>query len=98
MASSRGTTHVDSRPSGADVFVMGQRVGRTPVDVEDRLVFPVHYPSSLAALYGRIVLERPGCDRIVRTVGLSAANEGLVVDLDCGPRPGPEAPTAATGE
>lgn len=92
VTSSRGTTHVDSRPSGADVFVMGEHVGRTPLDVEDRSIFPVHYPPSLAALYGRIVLERPGCDRVVRTVDLRAANEGIVVDLHCVPTPTHETP------
>jgi hypothetical protein len=99
VASSRGTTRVESVPSGAEVFVMGERLGTTPLEVEDRLIFPVSYPSTKAELYGRVVLQREGCEAVARLVDLRAANEGLVVELVCGKEvsspespPEPEAP------
>lgn len=77
------------------MFVMGEHVGTTPLEIEDRLIFPVQYPSSKAALYGRIVLERTGCERAVRRVDLAAANEGMmVIELECADSMPPEAPPA----
>jgi hypothetical protein len=83
LPSSRGTTRVDSIPSGATVIVMGQVVGTTPVEVPDRLIFPTDFLSSQAELYGRIVLERTGCERAVRSIDLEAANAGIDVELVC---------------
>jgi hypothetical protein len=84
LPSSRGTTRVDSIPSGAEVFVMGNRVGTTPLEVEDARVYPVQYPSELAPLYGKLVLRHPGCEELVQNLDLRAANEGVVAHLGCG--------------
>jgi hypothetical protein len=62
---------------------MGVLVGKTPLEVEDRLVFPVAYPRDKADLYGKIVLRHEGCETVVRSLDLRASNEGLVVELDC---------------
>lgn len=83
VASSRGVTRVDSIPQGAQVFVMGERVGVTPVEIEDRLIFPVTYPAERAALYGRVVLEHEGCEPTSRAIDLTATNEGTTIELSC---------------
>lgn len=87
LASSRDTTRVESNPPGAEVYVMGERLGTTPLEVEDRLVYPVHYPREKAELYGRIELRKDGCETTVRALDLRASNEGLVVELRCAETP-----------
>lgn len=83
LAPSSGVTRVDSIPQGAEVFVMGESVGVTPLEIEDRLIYPVSYPAARAALYGRVVLEHAGCERTSRPIDLAAANDGVVVELRC---------------
>ncbi len=100
VASSSGSTRVESVPAGAEVFAMGERLGTTPLDVEDARVFPVHYPRELAPVYGKIVLRHPGCEDLVRDLDLRAANEGIVAQLACpgavGESPAARAAPAAT--
>lgn len=85
LASSGSTTRVESVPPGAEVFVMGESLGVTPLEVDDRLVFPVDYPRDRADLYGKIVLRKEGCETVVRSLDLRAANEGIVEELHCNP-------------
>jgi len=89
LASSSGSTHVESVPPGAEVFAMGEKLGTTPLDVENARVFPVDYPRELAASYGKIVLRFPGCEDLVRNLDLRSANEGITAKLTC---------TGASGE
>lgn len=82
--SSSGSTHVESVPSGAEVFVMGQRVGVTPLELEDARAFPMRYPPEQRALYGRVVLRKEGCREYVVPLSVEASNHGIVAQLDCG--------------
>lgn len=82
--SSRGTTHVESVPSGAEVFVMGERVGVTPLELEDARAFPMRYSPEQRALYGRVVLRKEGCREYVVPLSVEALNHGIVAQLDCG--------------
>jgi hypothetical protein len=98
FVSGSGSTRVESVPTGAEVYVMGERLGTTPLDVADARLFPVHYPRELSDLYGKVVLRHPGCEELVRAVDLQAANEGISASLVCGDtdadgdRPSAEAP------
>lgn len=49
---------VDSVPTGAEVYVMGDKVGVTPLEISRKDVFPNTYPSNKESLYGRIILKR----------------------------------------
>ncbi len=62
---------------------MGERVGITPLDVEDRMVFPVDYSRDKAHLYGKILLRKESCEDSVHPLNLKVANQGLVVELRC---------------
>ncbi len=75
---------VDSVPSGAEVYVMGDKVGVTPLEISRKDVFPNTYPGNKESLYGRIMLRKEGCSDYTRTVSGEITNSGLHAKLDCG--------------
>lgn len=92
-----GRIAIASDPPGAEVYVMGRRVGVTPLSVEQRLIFPPTYPSDQQALYGMVELRRTGCTPVQRAVSVRGVARGVEVKLDCaaGTRPAAEAAPAA---
>lgn len=75
---------VDSVPSGAEVYVMGEKLGVTPLQINRKDVFPNIYPREKESMYGRIVLKKEGCSDITRTVSAEISNAGLHAKLVCG--------------
>ena len=75
---------VESTPSGAEVYVMGEKVGVTPLEISRREVFPNTYPKDKESVYGRIILKKEGCSDFTRTVSADISNAGLHAQLDCG--------------
>lgn len=90
-----GRIDVSSEPPGAEVYVMGDMIGVTPLTLEQTRVFPLTYPSEKQALYGKIELRKPGCQPAVRAVSTRAVAEGIRVTLDCAGAPQPAAHTQA---
>ncbi len=87
---------VESVPAGADVYVMGEKIGVTPMTVTHHDVFPNIYPSEKVSVYGRITLKKEGCLDFTRTVSGEISNNGLHAKLDCGvANPAPSADTVA---
>lgn len=74
---------VESIPPGADVYVMGKKVGVTPLEIGRNQVFPNTYPSEKESAYGRITLKKEGCFDFTRTVSAEIGNSGLHAKLDC---------------
>lgn len=75
---------IESVPSTADVYVMGEKVGVTPLEISRKDVFPNAYPSDKESVYGRITLKKEGCADFTRTVSAEIGNAGLHAKLDCG--------------
>jgi PEGA domain len=75
---------VESVPSGAEVYVMGEKVGVTPLQINRKEVFPNTYPRDKESVYGRIILKKEGCSDFTRTVSAEISNAGLHAQLDCG--------------
>lgn len=75
---------VQSDPPGADVYVMGEKVGVTPLSVPQDLIFPVTYPAAKQDLYGTLTLRKTGCVDSVRRVSTGAVSRGVHVKLECG--------------
>jgi hypothetical protein len=75
---------IESVPSGAEVYVMGEKVGVTPLQINHKDVFPNTYPRDKESVYGRITLKKEGCADITRTVSAEISNAGLHAQLDCG--------------
>jgi hypothetical protein len=75
---------IESDPTGAEVYVMGEKVGVTPLQVSHKDVFPIVYPREKVAVYGRIILRKAGCLDFTRTVNAEISNLGLRAQLDCG--------------
>jgi PEGA domain len=75
---------VDSVPSGADVYVMGEKVGVTPLEISRKEVFPNTFPGNKESVYGRITVKKEGCSDYTRTVNAEISNNGLHAKLDCG--------------
>jgi hypothetical protein len=88
-----GRVDVTSEPPGAEVYVMGERAGVTPLTLEQARVFPLTYPSEKQALYGKVELRKAGCQPAVRAVSTGAVAEGIRVMLDCGGARQPPAQT-----
>jgi hypothetical protein len=74
---------VESVPTGADVYVMGEKIGVTPLMINRKDVFPNTYPSEKVSVYGRITLRKQGCADLTRTVSAEISNNGLHAKLDC---------------
>jgi PEGA domain len=75
---------VESVPSGAEVYVMGEKIGLTPLQINRKEVFPNTYPRDKESMYGRITLKKEGCSDLTRTVSAEISNAGLHAKLDCG--------------
>lgn len=74
---------VDSEPSGAAIYVMGESVATTPAVIDLSTVYPVTYAPESQDDYGRITLKRAGCDDRVITVSPRMISSGLKTKLDC---------------
>jgi hypothetical protein len=75
---------VESVPTGAEVYVMGEKVGVTPLEINRKEVFPNTYPRDKESVYGRIIIKKEGCSDFTRTVSAEISNAGLHARLDCG--------------
>ena len=86
---------IDSDPSRAEIYVMGEKIGVTPVAIRRKDVFPVTYPKEKEFLYGKVTLKKEGCSNFTRTVDQQMIDAGLRAQLDCGnitakPSPAPK--------
>jgi len=84
MGTKPGRVDVSSDPAGADVYVMGSKVGVTPLTVDQDAIFPLTYPAEKQALYGMVELRKAGCLPARQNVSTRAVSRGLHVKLDCG--------------
>lgn len=85
---------IDSIPSGAEVQVMGEVKGKTPMQLPTKAVFPVTYAPELQPLYGRVRLIHPGCVPYETTVSTASLENGIKARLQCDNAPA--APTETT--
>ena len=74
---------VKSKPAGAEVYVMGDLLGLTPLEFPASRVFPVVYPPEKQQLYGRVVLVREGCIKKTVPVSTGRLASGIHVKLQC---------------
>ncbi|MEO6974639.1 MAG: PEGA domain-containing protein [Gallionella sp.] len=75
---------IESIPPGADVYVMGENIGATPIMIKRDRVFPNLYPKEKESLYGKVTLRKAGCLDFTRTISTEIGNYGLHAKLDCG--------------
>lgn len=74
---------VTSTPPGATVYVMGEALGTTPLEIQREQVFPSHYPSQLQAEYGFVTLEHHGCKPYRKSISNKILEDDLVAKLNC---------------
>ncbi|HQT26765.1 MAG TPA: PEGA domain-containing protein, partial [Burkholderiales bacterium] len=84
QSNSNNPIRIQSVPTGADVYVMGEKVGTTPLKIEQKDVFPNSYPKEKQDLYGKVTLKKAGCSDYVKTVNTKIIDVGLKARLDCG--------------
>lgn len=75
--------NVSSTPSGATVYVMGEPLGVTPLDIRKEQIFPGTYPSQLQNEYGIVTLEYQGCETYRKTINNTILEDGLNAKLKC---------------
>jgi hypothetical protein len=90
LGSQPGYVQITSDPSGAEVYVMGEKTGVTPLRVEQAAVFPPAYSEDKKHLYGTVELRRTGCSNSLQRVSSTAIARGVHVKLDCGAAAGKE--------
>lgn len=74
---------VISEPLEAEVYVMDKLVGHTPLELSIRKIFPVTYPPEKEHLYGKVVLIKKGCEKMVVPVSMKRLSEGVHARLEC---------------
>lgn len=74
---------IDSTPAGADVTVMGEHKGVTPLELSSTKLFPATYPADKQALYGKVRISYPGCAPQELPISSRALEKGLHVKLEC---------------
>jgi len=74
---------VKSEPSGASVYVMGEKVGLTPLSVDVDNIYPVTYSQDEQEFYGKIILKHEGCSDKTVKVSTGMVSGGLKTNLDC---------------
>lgn len=84
QSNSNNPIKIESTPTGADVYVMGQKVGTTPLKIEQKDVFPNNYSKDKQDLYGKVTLKKAGCSDYTKTVNSKIIEVGLKAKLDCG--------------
>ena len=86
---------IESEPSGADIYVMGENVGVTPLQISHKDVFPNIYPKVKESVYGRVTLRKSGCADFTRTISGEISSNGLHAKLDCKDR-SPSSPVTSS--
>jgi hypothetical protein len=74
---------IESDPTGAEVHVMGEKIGVTPLQISYADVFPNIYPKEKESLYGRVTLKKASCADLTRTISTEIISTGLRAQLDC---------------
>ena len=83
FSSTANTINIESDPSGADVYVMGEKIGVTPLKINHKDVFPNIYPKERESVYGRVTLKKAGCSDLTRTISMEIGDAGLHAKLEC---------------
>ncbi|MEN8178957.1 MAG: PEGA domain-containing protein [Pseudomonadota bacterium] len=86
FVSSGQAVSVTTEPPGATVYVMGDPVGNTPLEISQRDIFPTVYDQSKQDIYGTILFKKRGCEDLIHPVGMNVG-AGIKVKLDCGSQP-----------
>jgi len=66
---------------------MGNRVGLTPLTLDEKTIFPLTYPEEKQALYGAVELRKADCSNAMQRVSTRALERGVHVKLDCAGTP-----------
>jgi len=75
---------IESEPTGATVYAMGEDVGVTPLKIRQAVVFPMNYSPETRDLYGTVLLRKTGCKDHRQHVSSDDYRYGIKVTLDCG--------------
>jgi len=90
------TIRIVSEPAGADVYVMGNHAGTTPVMIGEQDIYPISYDTSNEALYGKVLLHMDGCERFSKRLTRSDIRDGLTAVLTCTAEQDAPLPSATT--
>ncbi len=87
---------VQSEPSGAEVRVIGGRLGTTPLTLNERDIYPNDFPDERLDDYGVVILSHPGCETLRHRVTREEIEQGLKLRLECRQSIAAAPPAAAT--
>ena len=75
--------HVSSEPSGADLYVMGNHVGTTPMTISEQDIYPTSYKAETEKFYGKVFLLKTGCEEYSKRLTRADIKSGLTARLVC---------------
>jgi hypothetical protein len=74
---------VESEPSGATVYIMGEAIGETPITISQQRIYPAGYDADKQQQYGSLLIRKEGCRDSSRRIRYQDFYTGLSVKLDC---------------
>jgi hypothetical protein len=79
---------VTTEPAGAAVSSIVGDLGVTPLQIDERDIYPNDFPPDMLDRYGKLFITRAGCVPVTHRVTLAEVGSGVTVALDClEPRP-----------
>lgn len=74
---------VTTDPAGATVSSIVGELGVTPLQIDERDIYPNEFPPEKLELYGKLLITRAGCEPVTHQVTLAEVGSGVSVALDC---------------
>lgn len=83
LTEASSTIKVESEPSNANIYVMGQNIGKTPLDISLNKVYPVTYSQDQLSQYGMIEIKKSRCESYSKKINSNDITKGINVNLNC---------------
>ena len=74
---------IESDPSEAAVFILGKKMGITPLAIKQTQLYPAGYDFKYQNQYGCIEVKKEGCETIIYRVRSVDFKKGLIIKLKC---------------
>jgi hypothetical protein len=74
---------VTTDPAGAAVSSIVGDLGVTPLQIDERDIYPNEFPPEMLERYGKLFIIQAGCEAVTHQVTLAEVGSGVAVALDC---------------
>ena len=78
------TLSLKSTPTSASVYIMDKKIGETPLEIGQDILYPTAYDPTKQEQYGVVVIKSDGCKAYSRRIGYRELARDIDVILECG--------------